>query len=333
MALAPLAYVLYRNTMRHNPVDPEWEGRDRFILSAGHACILQYSTLHLSGYNLSLEELKRFRQWGSRTPGHPEHFLTEGIETTTGPLGQGFANGVGFAIADRFLAERYNRPHHELVDRFTYAICSDGDMMEGVTMEAASIAGQLALGKLVYFYDDNHITIDGTTSLTYTTEDKGKRFEAHGWHVQHVDDAEDVAALEAAIAAAQAETEKPSLVIVRSHIAFGAPTAIDTAKSHGSPLGEEEIRATKEALGLDPDAHFDVPEAVMEHMAGHIRDKGMAAQDAWNTPLRGVVDRVPRPARGVGRRPHRQAAPRLARRAPRLPRRARRSRRATPARR
>ncbi len=281
MALAPLAYVLYRNTMRHNPVDPEWEGRDRFILSAGHACILQYSTLHLSGYNLSLEELKRFRQWGSRTPGHPEHFLTEGIETTTGPLGQGFANGVGFAIADRFLAERYNRPHHELVDRFTYAICSDGDMMEGVTMEAASIAGQLALGKLVYFYDDNHITIDGTTALSYTTEDKGKRFEAHGWHVQHVADAEDVAALEAAIAAAQAETERPSLVIVRSHIAFGAPTAIDTAKSHGSPLGEDEIRATKEALGLDPDEHFAVPDAVMEHMAGHIRDKGMAAQDAW----------------------------------------------------
>ncbi len=282
MALAPLAYTLYRNVMRHNPVDPEWEGRDRFVLSAGHACILQYSTLHLCGYNLSLEELKRFRQWGSRTPGHPEHFLTEGIETTTGPLGQGFANGVGFAIADRFLAERYNRPHHDLVDRHVYAICSDGDMMEGVTMESASIAGHLGLGRLVYFYDDNHITIDGTTSLSYTTEDKGKRFEAHGWHVQNVDDSEDVGALEKAIAAAQAETKRPSLVIVRSHIAFGAPKLIDTAKSHGSALGEDEVRATKEALGWDPEAHFLVPPEVMEHMAGHIRERGIEAQHEWN---------------------------------------------------
>ncbi|MBA2296483.1 MAG: transketolase [Actinobacteria bacterium] len=282
MALAPLAYTLYRNVLRHNPVDPEWEGRDRFILSAGHACILQYATLHVCGYNLSLEELKRFRQWGSRTPGHPEHFLTEGIETTTGPLGQGFANGVGFAIADRFLGERYNRPHHELVDRRVYAICSDGDMMEGVTMEAASVAGQLGLGQLVYFYDDNHITIDGTTSLSYTTEDRGKRFEAHGWHVQGVDDSEDVEALGRAIAAAQAETERPSLVIVRSHIAFGAPKAIDTAKSHGSPLGAEEIAATKKALGWDPAAHFLVPPEVMEHMAGFVRDRGIAAQDEWN---------------------------------------------------
>ena len=223
MALAPLAYTLYRNVMRHNPANPDWPNRDRFVLSAGHACILQYAVLHLSGYNLSLEELKRFRQWGSRTPGHPEHFLTEGIETTTGPLGQGFANGVGFAIADRFLAERYNRPQHDVVDRFVYAICSDGDMMEGVSMEAASIAGQLGLGRLVYFYDDNHITIDGTTSISYTTEDKGRRFEAHGWHVQSVDDAEDVGALERAIRAAQAEVERPSLIVVRSHIAFGAP--------------------------------------------------------------------------------------------------------------
>ncbi|MDQ3102377.1 MAG: transketolase, partial [Actinomycetota bacterium] len=281
MALAPLAYTLYRNVMRHNPVDPEWEGRDRFVLSAGHACILQYACLHLCGYNLSLEELRRFRQWGSRTPGHPEHFLTEGIETTTGPLGQGFANGVGFAIADRFLAERYNRPHHELVGRRVYAICSDGDMMEGVTMEAASIAGHLGLGQLVYFYDDNHITIDGTTSLSYTTEDKGKRFEAHGWHVQSVDDSEDVPALEKAIAAAQRETERPSLVIVRSHIAFGAPKAIDTAKSHGAPLGADEVAAAKKALGWDPEAQFLVPPEVMEHMAGFIRERGIAAQEEW----------------------------------------------------
>ena len=280
MSLAPLAYVLYRRVMRHNPVDPEWPNRDRFILSAGHACILQYSTLHLTGYNLSLEELKRFRQWGSRTPGHPEHFLTEGVETTTGPLGQGFANGVGFAIADRFLAERYNRPRHDLLDRYVYAICSDGDMMEGLSMEAASIAGHLGLGRLVYFYDDNHITIDGTTSLTYTTEDKGKRFEAHGWHVQSVEDAEDVDALEAAVEAAQAEQERPSLVIVRSHIAHGAPKAIDTAKSHGSPLGADEVRATKEALGLDPDATFAVPDEVYEHM--DCRPRGIELQQEWN---------------------------------------------------
>ena len=280
MALAPLAYLLYRRVLRHNPANPDWPNRDRFVLSAGHACILQYAALHLSGYNLSLEELKRFRQWESRTPGHPEHFLTEGVETTTGPLGQGFANGVGFAIADRFLAERYNRPHHEIVDRRVYAICSDGDMMEGVTMEAASIAGHLGLGRLVYFYDDNHITIDGTTALSYTTEDKGKRFEAHGWHVQSVDDAEDLGALERAIRAAQAEEERPSLIIVRSHIAYGAPNAIDTSKSHGSPLGEDEIRAAKEALGLDPDKQFDVPDEVYEHMDA--RPAGIEAEQEWN---------------------------------------------------
>ena len=279
MALAPLAYLLYRRVLRHNPANPDWPNRDRFVLSAGHACILQYGALHLSGYNLSLEELKRFRQWGSHTPGHPEHFLTEGVETTTGPLGQGFANGVGFAIADRFLAERYNRPHHEIVDRRVYAICSDGDMMEGVTMEAASIAGHLGLGRLVYFYDDNHITIDGTTALSYTTEDKAKRFEAHGWHVQSVADAEDVDALEQAISAAQAEAERPSLIIVRSHIAFGAPHAVDTSKAHGAPLGEDEIRAAKEALGLDPDKQFDVPDGVYEHMDA--RPAGIEAEQEW----------------------------------------------------
>jgi transketolase len=181
MALAPVAYLLYGKLLRHNPRNPDWPGRDRFILSAGHACILQYAALHLSGYDLTLDDLKQFRQWESRTPGHPEHFMTPGVETTTGPLGQGFANGVGMAIAQRFLAERYNRPgHEEVVDYRIYAICSDGDLMEGVSQEAASIAGHLGLGSLVYVYDDNHITIDGTTSLTFTTEDKGKRFEAYG---------------------------------------------------------------------------------------------------------------------------------------------------------
>ena len=202
MALAPLAYVLYREILQHNPANPHWADRDRFILSAGHACILQYATLHLAGYDLSLEELKRFRQWESLTPGHPEVHHTPGIEATTGPLGQGFANGVGFAIAERFLAERYNRPYDEIVDHRVYAICSDGDLMEGVSNEAAAIAGQLGRGKLVYFYDDNHITIDGTTSLSFSGEDKGARFAAQGWHVQHVDDVNDLDALRAAIASA-----------------------------------------------------------------------------------------------------------------------------------
>jgi transketolase len=279
MALAPLAYLLYTEVMRHSPSHPEWQDRDRFVLSAGHACILQYSTLHLTGYNLSLEELKRFRQWQSITPGHPEHFLTPGIETTTGPLGQGFANGVGMAIAERFLADRFNRPGNEIVDHRIYCICSDGDMMEGVSNEAASIAGTLGLGKLVYFYDDNRITIDGTTAISFEGEDRGRRLEAQGWHVQHVDDVEDLEALRAAIGAAQDEVERPSMIVVRSHIAYPAPHAIDRAKSHGSPLGEDEVRATKEVMGFDPDAHFAVEPEVYEHMSQV--QKGIEAEQAW----------------------------------------------------
>ena len=279
MALAPLAYLLYTKVMRHSPSHPNWHGRDRFVLSAGHACILQYATLHLTGYNLSLEELKRFRQWQSITPGHPEHFLTPGIETTTGPLGQGFANAVGFGIAERFLAERYNRPHSEIVDHRVYCICSDGDMMEGVSNEAASIAGQFGLAKLVYFYDDNRITIDGTTAISFTAEDRGKRIEAQGWHVQHVDDAEDLAALEAAIDAAHAVEDRPSMIVVHSHIAYPAPHAIDTAKAHGSPLGEDEVRATKEILGFDPDGHFAVDGEVYEHMSQVQR--GIELEQEW----------------------------------------------------
>ena len=280
MALAPLAYLLYREVMRHNPANPHWPNRDRFVLSAGHACILQYSALHLSGYPLPLEELRRFRQWGSLTPGHPEVHHTPGVEATTGPLGQGFANGVGLGLAERYLAERYNRPYDEIVDHRVYVVCSDGDLMEGVSNEAASLAGQYGLGKLVYFYDDNHITIDGTTSLSFT-EDRGARFEAQGWHVQHVDDANDLGALREAIANAQAETERPSLVVIRSHIAFGAPRAVDTAKAHGSPLGEEEVRATKEALGWDPDEKFVVPVEVREHM--NVVERGIGRQQEWQT--------------------------------------------------
>jgi transketolase len=282
MALAPLAYLLYGEVMEHNPANPQWPDRDRFILSAGHACILQYSALHLSGYNLSLEELKRFRQWESLTPGHPELHHTPGIEVTTGPLGQGFANGVGFAIAERFLAERYNRPYDEIVDHRVYCICSDGDLMEGVSNEAASIAGTLGLGKLVYYYDDNNITIDGTTWISFT-EDRGARFEAQGWHVQHVHDANDVGALREATANAQAETQKPSLIVVRSHIGYGAPHAVDTAKAHGAPLGEDEVRAAKEALGWDPDKKFYVPDEVREHM--NVTERGIELEDAWQKKL------------------------------------------------
>jgi transketolase len=278
MALAPVAYLLYTEAMHHNPANPQWPDRDRFILSAGHACILQYATLHLAGYDLSLEELKRFRKWESKTPGHPEVHHTAGIEVTTGPLGQGYANGVGFAIAERFLAERYNRPYDEIVDHRVYCIASDGDLMEGVSNEAASIAGTLGLGKLIYFYDDNHITIDGTTSISFT-EDRAARHEAQGWHVQYVRDANDLDLLRKKIANAQAETERPSLIVVRSHIAYGAPHAVDTAKSHGSPLGEDEVRAAKVALGWDPDAKFFVPEEVREHF--NVTDRGIALEDAW----------------------------------------------------
>jgi transketolase len=282
MALAPLAYLLYTDVMQHNPANPQWPDRDRFILSAGHACILQYAALHLSGYDLSLEELKRFRQWESKTPGHPEVHHTAGIEVTTGPLGQGYANGVGFGIAERFLAERYNRPYDEIVDHRVYCIASDGDLMEGVSNEAGSIAGTLGLGKLIYFYDDNHITIDGTTTISFT-EDRAKRHEALGWHVQYVGDANDLGLLREAIANAQAELERPSLIIVRSHIAFGAPNAVDTAKSHGAPLGDDEIRATKEALGWDPDAKFLVPDEVREHF--NVTDRGIALEEAWQKKL------------------------------------------------
>jgi len=279
MALAPLAYLLYTEVMDHNPASPHWPDRDRFVLSAGHACVLQYAALHLAGYNLSLEELERFRQWESLTPGHPEVHHTPGIEATTGPLGQGFANGVGFAIAERFLAERYNRPYDEIVDHRVYCICSDGDLMEGVSNEAASIAGTLGLGKLVYFYDDNHITIDGTTRISFT-EDRNARFEAQGWHVQQVDDANSLAELRSAIAAAQQELERPSLIVVRSHIGFGAPHAVDTAGAHGAPLGEEEVRATKAALGWDPDRRFLVPDDVREHM--NVVARGIALEDEWD---------------------------------------------------
>ena len=268
MALAPVAYVLYRERMRHDPADPEWADRDRFVLSAGHACILQYAALHLSGYDLTLDDLKQFRQWGSRTPGHPEivrgEQLTPGVEISTGPLGQGVGNAVGMALAEAMLEQRYNGDGEPLVNHRTYAICSDGDVMEGVSGEASSLAGFLELGKLCLIYDDNHITIEGSTGLAFG-EDVGLRYEAYGFHVQRLADGWTTDDLRAALDAADAETERPSLIIVRTHIAIGAPHAQDTPESHGAPLGEEEVRLTKQAYGWDPDRTFYVPSEVYEH--------------------------------------------------------------------
>jgi transketolase len=279
MALAPLAYTLFKRCMRLNPAGTQWPDRDRFVLSAGHACVLQYSLLHLTGYELSIGDLEQFRQWGSRTPGHPERGHTPGIEVTTGPLGQGFANAVGMAIAERFLAERFNRPGFEVVDHHVYVICSDGDMMEGISQEAASIAGHFGLGKLIVCYDDNHITIDGTTAISFDGENHPARLKADGWHVQQVAESEDLEALELALGEARAEVERPSFIAIRSHIAYPAPNAVDTAKAHGAPLGEQEVRATKEVMGFDPGRSFWVDESVYEHMS--LRDAGAAAQQAW----------------------------------------------------
>ncbi len=279
MALAPLAYTIFKRFLHADPAATDWPDRDRFVLSSGHACMLQYSLLHLTGYELSLDDLEQFRQWGSRTPGHPERGHTPGIEVTTGPLGQGFANAVGMAIAERFLAERFNQPGQKVVDHHTYAICSDGDLMEGISQEAASIAGHFGLGKLVVCYDDNRITIDGSTTISFDGENHTARMEADGWHVQRVEDSEDLDALEAALAAGRDEAERPSFIAIRSHIAYPAPNAVDTAASHGSALGEEEVRATKEAMGFDPDRHFWVDERVYEHMS--LRDSGAQARGEW----------------------------------------------------
>ncbi len=261
MALAPVAYVLWSRFLRYDPSDPGWPDRDRFVLSAGHASMLLYAMVHLSGYDLPLGELKRFRQWGSRCPGHPERGMTPGVEVTTGPLGQGFANAVGLAIAERMLAARFNRPGNDVVDHHTYVICSDGDLMEGVSAEAASLAGNLQLGKLVVLYDDNHISIEGSTELAFC-EQVGKRFDAYGWHVLSVADANDLDEVAGAIEAARAERDRPSLVIVRSVIGYGAPTKQGTAAAHGSPLGAEEARAAKQNLGWQYAEPFTVPEQV-----------------------------------------------------------------------
>jgi transketolase len=286
MAMAPAAHLLYTRVIRHNPADPEWPDRDRFVLSAGHGSMLLYSILHLTGYDLPMSELERFRQWDSQTPGHPERLLqphsegyvnTPGVETTTGPLGQGFANGVGMAMAERFLRDRYGP---EVMDHRIFSICSDGDLMEGVSAEAASLAGHLRLGRIVYLYDDNHITIDGATDLSFTGEDVEARFRAYGWHTLSVSDVNDLDELQAAIDAGIAEEERPTLIRVRSVIGYPAPNKQGTSKAHGAALGADEVRATKEVMGWDPDARFLVPDAVREAYA-HGRERGARLQEEW----------------------------------------------------
>jgi transketolase len=282
MGAAPMAYVLWTRFLRHAPTHPDWPDRDRFVLSAGHASMLLYSLLHLTGYDLPLDELLRFRQWGSRTPGHPESGLTPGVEATTGPLGQGFANAVGMAIAERRLAFEFNREGHDIVDHWTYVIASDGDLQEGIASEAASLAGHLRLRKLVVLYDDNHVQLDGPTSMAWS-EDVPKRFEAYGWHASRVEDGNDLDAIDSAIREAR-EDDRPSLIAVRTHIGYGSPNKQDSQKAHGSPLGPDEVRLTKEAYGWDPDKTFYVPADALSVFREAV-PQGERLYEEWNGRL------------------------------------------------
>ena len=291
LGAASMAYVLWTRFLSHNPANPSWLNRDRFVLSAGHGSMLLYSLLHMTGYDLPLEQIKQFRQWGSLTPGHPERDLTRGIETTTGPLGQGFANGVGMAMAETHLAARYNRPGFDIVDHFTYGIVSDGDLMEGVASEAASLAGHLQLGKLIYLYDDNQVTLSVGTDLTFS-EDCARRFEAYGWHTQSVDDGNDLAAIGQALDNARADTRRPSLILVRTHLGYGSPNRQDTYKAHGSPLGEEEVRLTKQNLGWPTEPAFYIPEPAQVHFRRAL-EQGGHAESEWNTRFRAYTQAFP----------------------------------------
>ncbi|CAG4899181.1 transketolase [Paraburkholderia gardini] len=281
LGAASMAYVLWTRFLKHNPANPAWLDRDRFVLSAGHGSMLLYSLLHMTGYDLPLEQIKQFRQWGSLTPGHPERGLTPGVETTTGPLGQGLANGVGMAMAEAHLAARYNRPGFDIVDHFTYGIVSDGDLMEGVASEAASLAGHLQLGKLIYLYDDNEVTLSAGTDITFS-EDRARRFEAYGWHVQSIGDGNDRGAIEQALGNARAEIRRPSLILVRTHLGYGSPNRQDTYKAHGSPLGEEEVRLTKQNLGWPTGPAFYIPEPASTHFRRAL-DEGRQKETEWNT--------------------------------------------------
>lgn len=295
LGAAAMAYVLWTRILKHHPSNPAWFDRDRFVLSAGHGSALLYSLLHLTGYALPLDEIKQFRQWGSMTPGHPERGLTPGVETTTGPLGQGFGNGVGLAMAEAYLAARYNRPGLEVIDHQTYAIVSDGDLMEGIASEAASLAGHLQLGKLVYLYDDNHVTLSAGTAITFT-EDCARRFAAYGWHTQAVEDGNDLAAIEEALRRARAETQRPSLILLRTHLGYGSPRKQDTFEAHGSPLGAEEVRLTKENLGWPAEPPFHVPEPVRAHFL-LVVERGKRAEATWNEKFSAYAQAFPGLAR------------------------------------
>jgi transketolase len=295
LGAAPMAYVVWTRFLRHNPANPHWFNRDRFVLSAGHGSMLLYSLLHLTGYDLPLEQIKQFRQWGSITPGHPERGVTPGVETTTGPLGQGFGNGVGMAVAEAYLAARYNRPGFEVIDHFTYGLVSDGDLMEGVAAEAASLAGHLKLGKLVYLYDDNRVTLAASTQLTLT-DDHVQRFRAYGWHTQSIEDGNDLEAIGRAIRAAREETGRPSLILVRTHIGYGSPHKQDTFAAHGSPLGIEEVTLTKQNLGWPVEPPFHVPEEVANHLRQAV-ESGGRAESEWNANLAAYEKQHPELAR------------------------------------
>ena len=283
LGVAPMAYVLWDRFLKHNPGDSKWPDRDRFVLSCGHASAMLYALLHLAGYDLSLEEIKQFRQWGSQTPGHPEYALARGVEVTTGPLGQGFANGVGMAIAERWLAEHYNRPEYEIINHYTYAIVSDGDLMEGVSSEAASFAGTLRLGKLIYLYDDNDISIEGNTDITFT-ENVAQRFQAYGWQVIGPIDGMNMDSVSEAIRMAQEESSRPSLIICRTIIGYGSPNKAGTGAAHGEPLGEEEVRLTKESLGWTYEEPFSVPPEVLTHFR-EAQERGKRYQEEWQNRL------------------------------------------------
>lgn len=299
MGTAPMAYTLWTRHLRHSPTNPTWANRDRFILSGGHGSMLLYSLLYLTGYDLPLEELKRFRQWGSLTPGHPEYGLTPGVETTTGPLGQGLSNGVGMALAEAHLAKVYNRPGHDIIDHYTYAIVTDGDLMEGVASEAASLAGHLSLGKLIYLYDDNHISIEGSTDFAFP-EDRGKRFEAYGWHVQRVEDGLDVEAIDRAIQAAKLDP-RPSLIMVPNIIGYGLPTRAGTAKAHGEPPGDVELNGAKDKLGWPKEPRFYVPEDALAFFRQAVA-QGAEQEKAWRAKFEAYQAEYPELAAELERR-------------------------------
>ncbi len=295
MGAAPMAYVLWTHFLKHNPANPGWVDRDRFVLSAGHGSMLLYSLLHVTGYDVSLEQIRQFRQWGSITPGHPERGLTPGVEVTTGPLGQGFGNGVGMAIAEAHLAACYNRAGFDIIDHFTYAIVSDGDLMEGVASEAASLAGHLKLGKLIYLYDDNQVTLSAGTDITFS-EDRARRFEAYGWHTRSVGDGNDLVAIDEALRAARAETMRPSLILVRTHLGYGSPDKQDTFEAHGSPLGVDEVRSTKRNLRWPEEPPFFIPEPALAHFRQAI-ERGEQAETTWNSQFAAYAQAFPDLAR------------------------------------